>query len=140
MKNVRKTIVIVAATIVITLFVTETATPERPITTQARTCRAIQITSSTTPTAITSSRIRKIVRGRKSTVRSVVTRRGSLRRRTLLALRIVTLRAAPVVEHASLPGGGSVTIWVGVPDDPYIDDKRQLHNVDLQLHEGGSVV
>jgi hypothetical protein len=33
-----------------------------------------------------------------------------------------------------------VTVWVGVPDDPYIDDKRQLHNVDLQLHEGGSVV
>ena len=33
-----------------------------------------------------------------------------------------------------------MTIWVGVPDDPYIDDKRQLHNVDLQLHEGGSVV
>jgi hypothetical protein len=52
----------------------------------------------------------------------------------------VTLRAAPIVEHASLPGGGSVTVWVGVPDDPYIDDKRQLHNVDLQLHEGGSVV
>ncbi len=52
----------------------------------------------------------------------------------------MTLRAAPIVEHASLPGGGSVTVWVGVPDDPYIDDKRQLHNVDLQLHEGGSVV
>jgi hypothetical protein len=52
----------------------------------------------------------------------------------------VTLRAAPIVEHASPPGGGSVTVWVGVPDDPYIDDKRQLHNVDLQLHEGGSVV
>jgi hypothetical protein len=52
----------------------------------------------------------------------------------------VTLRAAPIVEHASLPSGGSVTVWVGVPDDPYIDDKRQLHNVDLQLHEGGSVV
>ena len=33
-----------------------------------------------------------------------------------------------------------MTVWVGVPDDPYIDDKRQLHNVDLQLHEGGSVV
>ena len=26
-----------------------------------------------------------------------------------------------------------MTIWVGVPDDPYIDDKRQLHNVDLQF-------
>ena len=52
----------------------------------------------------------------------------------------MTLRAAPVVEHASLPGGGSITVWVGVPDDPYIDDKRQLTNVDVQLREGSSVV
>jgi hypothetical protein len=52
----------------------------------------------------------------------------------------VSLRAAPVVEHASLPRGGSITIWVGVPDDPYIDDKRQLTNVDVQLLEGSSVV
>ena len=50
------------------------------------------------------------------------------------------LRSSPVVEHAALPGGGSVTIWVGVPDDAYIEDKRLLRNVDLQLHEGGSVV
>jgi hypothetical protein len=53
---------------------------------------------------------------------------------------VVPLRSSPVIEHASLPGGGSVTVWVGVPDDPYIDDKRLLRNVDLQLHEGGSVV
>jgi hypothetical protein len=52
----------------------------------------------------------------------------------------MSLRAAPVVEEASLPGGGSITIWVGVPDDPYIEDKRQLTNVDVQLHEGGAVV
>jgi hypothetical protein len=58
----------------------------------------------------------------------------------LYTVAAVTLRAAPIVEHASLPGGGSVTIWVGVPDDPYFNDKRELHNVDLQLHEGGSVV
>ena len=50
------------------------------------------------------------------------------------------LRNAPVTEHAALPGGGSVTIWVGVPDDPYIDDKTQLTTVDLQLQEGSSVV
>jgi hypothetical protein len=50
------------------------------------------------------------------------------------------LRSAPVVEHAKLPGGGSVTVWVGIPDDPYIDDKRLLTNVDIQLHEGGAVV
>jgi hypothetical protein len=52
----------------------------------------------------------------------------------------VTLRAEPVVEHASLPHGGTVTIWVGVPDDPYYDDKSQLTTVDIQLHEGNAVV
>jgi hypothetical protein len=29
---------------------------------------------------------------------------------------------------------------VGVPDDPYIDDKTQLSTVDIQLHEGNAVV
>ena len=33
-----------------------------------------------------------------------------------------------------------MTVWVGVPDDPYIDDKRQLTTVDVQLHEGNAVV
>ena len=31
-------------------------------------------------------------------------------------------------------------VWVGVPDDPYIEDKSQLTTVDVQLHEGSSVV
>jgi hypothetical protein len=52
----------------------------------------------------------------------------------------VPLRASPIIEHAALPSGGSVTIWVGVPDDPYIDDKRELTNVDIQLREGSSVI
>jgi len=52
----------------------------------------------------------------------------------------VTLRAAPVIEHAKLPKGGNVTIWVGVPDDPYFDDKSQLTTVDIQLREGNGVV
>jgi hypothetical protein len=52
----------------------------------------------------------------------------------------MTLRSTPVVEHASLPQGGSVTIWVGVPDDPYYDDKSQLTTVDIQLHEGNGLV
>jgi hypothetical protein len=55
-------------------------------------------------------------------------------------VRPISLRGSPVVEHASLPGGGSVTIWVGVPDDPYFNDKRLLHNVDVQLQEGSSVI
>jgi hypothetical protein len=33
-----------------------------------------------------------------------------------------------------------VTVWVGVPDDPYIEDKSALTTVDVQLHEGSSVV
>jgi hypothetical protein len=52
----------------------------------------------------------------------------------------MSLRTQPVTEHAALPAGGTVTVWVGVPDDPYIDDKSQLTTVDLQLHEGNGVV
>ena len=52
----------------------------------------------------------------------------------------MSLRTSPVVEHAALPGGGTVTVWVGVPDDPYYDDKSQLTTVDIQLHEGNAVV
>jgi hypothetical protein len=52
----------------------------------------------------------------------------------------VTLHSTPIVEHARLPGGGSVIVWVGIPDDPYIDDKSELTTVDIQLHEGNGVV
>jgi hypothetical protein len=52
----------------------------------------------------------------------------------------MSLRTAPIVEHASLPGGGTVTVWVGIPDDPYIEDKSALTTVDIQLHEGNGVV
>jgi hypothetical protein len=52
----------------------------------------------------------------------------------------VTLRSSPAIEHAALPHGGSVTVWVGVPDDPYIDDKSLLTTVDIQLHEGNAVI
>lgn len=51
----------------------------------------------------------------------------------------MSLRGAPIVEHATLPEGGSVTIWVGVPDDPYID-KKNLSTVAIQLHEGNAVI
>jgi hypothetical protein len=51
----------------------------------------------------------------------------------------VTLKATPVVEHAALPGGGSVEVWVGVPDDSYISKSEQT-NVDLQLREGDNVL
>jgi hypothetical protein len=52
----------------------------------------------------------------------------------------VSLLTSPIVEHASLPKGGTVTVWVGVPDDPYIEDKSALTTVDIQLHEGNAVV
>ena len=52
----------------------------------------------------------------------------------------MSLRTAPIVEHAALPGGGTVTVWVGIPDDPYIDDKSKLTTIDIQLHEGNAVV
>jgi hypothetical protein len=52
----------------------------------------------------------------------------------------VTLHGTPIVEHASLPGGGTVLVWVGIPDDPYIEDKSELTTVDIQLHEGNGVV
>jgi hypothetical protein len=45
-----------------------------------------------------------------------------------------------VVDHASLPGGGTVEVWVGVPDDPYINDKQALTTVDIQLREGSQVL
>jgi hypothetical protein len=55
-------------------------------------------------------------------------------------VRTVSLRSAPVIEEATLPGGGAVTVWVGIPDDPYINDKSALKTVDVQLHEGDQVL
>src|SRR5919202_441966 len=103
--------------------------------------RAIQITSSTTATARMIKRTRRIVRGRNSTTRSGGIARWSPHSRTLLGSRAVTLRSTPVVEHASLPGGGggAVEVWVGVPEDPYIK-QSELTTVDLQLREGANVL
>jgi hypothetical protein len=50
----------------------------------------------------------------------------------------MSLRSAPVVRDASLPDGGSVTVWVGIPDDPYLGNQET--NVDLQLREGDNVL
>ena len=52
----------------------------------------------------------------------------------------MTLLGNPIIEHASLPKGGTVTVWVGVPDDPYFDNKQDLTTVDIQLHEGNAVI
>ena len=45
-----------------------------------------------------------------------------------------------MIEDATLPEGGTVTVWVGIPDDPYINDKSSLKTVDVQLHEGSAVL
>jgi hypothetical protein len=50
----------------------------------------------------------------------------------------MSLRSAPAVREAKLPDGGSVTVWVGVPDDPYVGNQET--NVDLQLREGDTVL
>ena len=52
----------------------------------------------------------------------------------------MSLRSSPVVLHARLPEGAFVEVWVGVPDDPYFNDKRNLTTVDIQLREGPSVL
>ncbi|MFL5927861.1 MAG: hypothetical protein ACJ77E_13100 [Gaiellaceae bacterium] len=52
----------------------------------------------------------------------------------------MSLRTSPMIEHAALPGGGTVEVWVGVPDDPYYDDKSALTTVDVQLREGNAVI
>jgi hypothetical protein len=52
----------------------------------------------------------------------------------------VSLRSSPVIEYAALPGGGTVEVWVGVPEDPYIDDRSLLSTVDVQLRKGSSVL
>jgi len=52
----------------------------------------------------------------------------------------MSLRSSPIIEHATLPTGGSVSVWVGIPDDPYINDKSRLRTVDIQLHEANGVV
>ena len=86
------------------------------------------------------SSTRRIVRGRRSTVRSGVTVEASRVRPDVVSVRDMSLRSTPAIEHAALPGGGTVTVWVGIPDDPYIDDKSLLTTVDLQLHEGSTLV
>src|SRR5436305_15117524 len=110
------------------------------MTTHERTWREIQITSSVTAISSTIRSTRKMVRGRNSTTRSAVTHNSIAGGPDGVRLRAMSLRVSPAVEHASLPHGGTVTVWVGIPDDPYIEDKSQLTTVDIQLHEGNGVV
>ena len=50
----------------------------------------------------------------------------------------MSLRGRPVEEHATLPDGRSAVVWVGVPEDSYIE-KRELDTVALELRVDGEV-
>jgi hypothetical protein len=50
----------------------------------------------------------------------------------------VSLRSTGIERTATLPGGREATVWVGVPDDPYID-RGELDTVALELRVGGEV-
>jgi hypothetical protein len=51
----------------------------------------------------------------------------------------VSLRGRTIEQTATLPDGRSVTVHVGVPEDPYIP-RSQLETVDVELHSGGTVL
>ena len=80
------------------------------------------------------------MRERKSTKRSGATPASIAGASDVVTVALVSLRTSPVVEHAALPGGGTVEVWVGVPDDPYYDDKSALTTVDVQLREGTETI
>jgi hypothetical protein len=51
----------------------------------------------------------------------------------------MSLRSNRIELAATLPGGRTVTVRVGVPDDSYIP-KRELDTVDLELWENGRAI
>jgi hypothetical protein len=51
----------------------------------------------------------------------------------------VSLRGRTIEHNATLPDGRTVTVHVGVPDDPYIP-RSELETVDVELHANGRVL
>jgi ribosomal protein S1 len=51
----------------------------------------------------------------------------------------VSLRGRTIEQTATLPDGRSVSVHVGVPEDPYIP-RSQLETVDVELRTGDSVL
>src|SRR6266850_8530495 len=105
--------------------------------TQLRTWRATHRTYSTTPTRMRIPRIAKIVRGRKWTMRSMIgsiSATSSVFGCTFLSgmTSLVTLRANPVEDDATLPDGRVVRVRVALADDSYIKP-RDLDTVTLEL-------
>ncbi|MBW8741498.1 MAG: hypothetical protein ACJ747_00625 [Gaiellaceae bacterium] len=51
----------------------------------------------------------------------------------------MSLRGRTIEQTATLPDGRSVSVHVGVPEDPYIP-RSQLETVDVELRAGDSVL
>ena len=51
----------------------------------------------------------------------------------------MSLRGRTIEQTATLPDGRTITVHVGVPDDPYIP-RADLETVDVELHSGGTVL
>lgn len=51
----------------------------------------------------------------------------------------MSLRGNPIEATAALPDGREAQVWVGVPDDPYID-RSELDTVGIELRIGEEVV
>src|SRR5207245_581530 len=52
---------------------------------------------------------------------------------------IVSLHGRTIEQTAALPDGRTVTVHVGVPEDPYIK-RADLNTVDVELRSGGHVL
>ena len=50
----------------------------------------------------------------------------------------MTLRGHTIEKQATTPDGQTITVHVGVPEDPYIP-RTQLETVDVELHAEGRV-
>jgi hypothetical protein len=50
----------------------------------------------------------------------------------------VTLRGRPIEERRQLPDGRVAVVWVGVPQDDYVD-RRELDTVALEVHVDGEL-
>ncbi|MEO8291154.1 MAG: hypothetical protein ABI649_09205 [Gaiellaceae bacterium] len=51
----------------------------------------------------------------------------------------MSLRGEPVEEHATLPDGRVVRIWLGIPDDSYVK-RRDIDTVAIELWSGTDLV
>ena len=51
----------------------------------------------------------------------------------------MSLRGRTIEQTAKLPDGRTVTVHIGVPEDPYIP-RSALETVDVELHSGGAVL